>query len=441
MESLFLNMFLTLKLSFMLRCLFAVFLFSWKLPKQPRYWGRLITWSAVCFLAAVLIPVLSHSTFYVTSMFLVEFLLAMCGIKICCKTEWSVVFYIGAAALSAEHIASMIDSLVAMLWPDVLFFTRVHQITWPILLNWVLIAAVVYVIVYRWMFQSKSITLEQSLTYQITLMLLIVSLAVNLYMNIIYSSLVQNTGEWESIFEYGLNILVSLFLLLVQAGMMRQSQTEKRLQTVSMLWAQAREQYQVSKENIEAINIKCHDLKHQLLALKDRTDNAEYDSIMEMINSYGSEIKTNNEVLDVVFQEKNFQCRKLGIQFTCIIDGAALNFMETTDLYVLFGNLIDNCIEAVSKLPEAENKNIQVTVRRDKGFVIVSTENSYQGELKWADGRLRTSKADKSNHGFGLLSIERIIKRYNGRYSINPENHVFCINIVFPVNADGKANA
>ena len=405
MDSLFLNMFLSLKLSFMLRCLSAVFLFSWKLPRQPRYWGRLISWSAVCFLAAVLIPVLSHSTFYVTSMFLVEFLLAMCGIKICCKTEWSVVFYIGAAALSAEHIASMIDSLVAMLWPDVLSFTRVHQITWPILLNWVFIAAVVYVIVYRWMFQTKSIALEHSLTHQITLMLLIVSLAVNLYMNIIYTSLVQNTGEWESIFEYGLNILVSLFLLLVQAGMMRQSQTEKRLQTVSMLWEQAREQYQVSKENIEAINIKCHDLKHQLLALKDKTDDAEYKSLMEMIDSYGAEIKTNNEVLDVVFQEKNFQCRKLGIQFICIIDGAALNFMETTDLYVLFGNLIDNCIEAVSKLPEAENKNIQVTVRRDKGFVIVSTENSYQGELKWADGRLRTSKTDKNNHGFGLLSI------------------------------------
>ena len=173
MDSLFLNMFLSLKLSFMLRCLFAVFLFSWKLPKQPRYWGRLITWSAFCFLVAFLIPVLAQSTFYVTSMFLVEFLLAMCGIKICCKTEWSVVFYIGAAALSAEHIASMIDSLVAMLWPDVLSFSRVHQITWPILLNWVFIAAVVYVIVYRWMFQSKSITLEQSLTYQITLMLLI----------------------------------------------------------------------------------------------------------------------------------------------------------------------------------------------------------------------------------------------------------------------------
>ncbi len=441
MESLFLNMFLTLKLSYMVRFLAAVFLFSWKLPKQPRYWRRMITWSALCLLAAALIPVLSQSSFYIASMFLVEFLLAMCGNKICCKAEWNVVFYIGAAVLSAEHIASMIDSLIAMLWPNVLSFSRVHRITLPILLNWVLVAAVVYVIIYRWMFQSKSIALEHSLTHHITLMLLIVSLAVNLYMNIIYSSLVHNTGEWDSFFEYGLNILVSLFLLLVQAGMMRQSQTEKRLQTVSMLWEQAREQYQVSKENIEAINIKCHDLKHQLLAIKDKTDDAEYKSMMEMIDSYGAEIKTNNEVLDVVFQEKNFQCRKLGIQFTCIIDGAALNFMETTDLYVLFGNLIDNCIEAVSRLPKEENKIIQVTVRRDKGFVIVSTENSYQGELKWADGRLRTSKADKSNHGFGLLSIERIIKRYNGRYSISPDNHVFCINIVFPVNADGKANA
>lgn len=108
-------------------------------------------------------------------------------------------------------------------------------------------------------------------------------------------------------------------------------------------------------------------------------------------------------------------------------------FMDTTDQYVLFGNLIDNCIEAVNRLEEGHIKNILVNVHREKGFVIVCTENSYTGELEWKDGHLSTSKADKASHGFGMLSIEHIVNKYKGKFSINPEGHVFRISIVFPV--------
>lgn len=236
------------------------------------------------------------------------------------------------------------------------------------LLNWTLSVLVVYALVYVLMFSGNRIIGEHSLDTRAMLTLLIASVLVNLYLNIYYMSLVEDKTLWVSVFEYGLNIVISASLLLVQYGMLRQNQTEKRLQMVSMLWEQAREQYRISKENIEAINIKCHDLKHQLLAVKDKTDEREYARMMELVDSYGSQIETGSEVLDVVFQEKNFQCRKLGIQFTCIIDGAALNFMDTIDLYVLFGNLIDNCIEAVSALPETEVKNVQVTVRRERAL-------------------------------------------------------------------------
>lgn len=235
-----------------------------------------------------------------------------------------------------------------------------------------------------------------------------------------------------SFFVYLMNILISLLLLFCQFAMVRENRMRAQLQVESLLREQAKAQYRISKENIDAISIKCHDLKHQLLAVKNVIDPQEYDEIMEMINSYGAEIQTNNEVLDVVFQEKNFQCRKLGIQFTCIIDGKALDFIGTTDLYVLFGNLIDNAIEAVSKLPENEIKNIQVNVRRDRGFVIVTIENSYTGELAWSEGRLITSKSDKRNHGYGIRSIEKIVHKYNGRYSISTEDHIFSMNIVFP---------
>ena len=60
------------------------------------------------------------------------------------------------------------------------------------------------------------------------------------------------------------------------------------------------------------------------------------------------------------------------------------------------------------------------------------------GELHWTDGRLRTSKNDTQNHGFGILSIEKIIHKYGGRYSIQTDDHIFTMNIVFPVKDWGQ---
>ena len=49
-----------------------------------------------------------------------------------------------------------------------------------------------------------------------------------------------------------------------------------------------------------------------------------------------------------------------------------------------------------------------------------------------------TSKDDKQNHGFGILSIEKIIHKYGGRYSIQTDDHIFVMNSVFPVNMETR---
>lgn len=437
----FFYMLFPLQIIYLMRCLFGMLLFGRKLPKKKNYWISLIVWIVFCFGVTMTIPIFTNGvTVYYMFICFLEFILSMYTLRLCYVVEWSIVFYIASAVLSAEHISSMVDSLIALLKPELLSFRTAQTITLPALINSVLINLVCYIVIYWLMFREKQIISEHGLNRSTMFMLLLASMGINMFINVVYTNLIEKSSMWISaekdspqlsIFEYALNLLLSISLLFVQDGMMRKSQTEKKLQTVSNLWEQAREQYRVSKENIEAINIKCHDLKHQLLAVKDKTDEKEYASLMETIDSYGSGIETNNEVLDVIFQEKNFQCRKQGIQFTCIIDGAALNFMETTDLYVLFGNLIDNCIEAVSKLPE-EARYIQIMVRREKGFLIITTENCFQGELKWIHGRLVTSKPNQEYHGFGILSIEKIIKKYDGRYSISTDDHIFIMNIVFP---------
>nr|MCR4884364.1 ATP-binding protein [Clostridiales bacterium] len=340
---------------------------------------------------------------------------------------------VAAAAFSAEHIASMLDSIIALFAPETLQYTDTGLLNLPVLLNYTLCRIVVFSLVDLLIIRKNHDVDDNSIRSVPSLLILIISLIVNLYMNIVFSGLASDRSFWVSMFNFAMNAAISLLLLLCQYAMVREGRMRMQLQISDLLRAQAREQYRISRENVEAINMKCHDLKHLLLAVRDVIDPTEYSSMMDMINSYGSEIKTNNEVLDVVFQEKNFRCRKLGIQFTCIIDGTAVNFMGTTDLYVLFGNLLDNAIEAVAKLPPESVKNIQVTVRREKGFVVVTTENGYIGDLDWQEGRLHTSKADKASHGFGILSVERIVKKYGGRYSISTEDQIFCMNIVFPM--------
>ncbi len=410
----------------------AMLMFSYGLPRKDHFWRRFLLWSLFSLLAAAAIPIVTDGLWYVTSVFLVMYLLSMLTVRICYKVSWPMVFFIAAAAFSAEHIASMLDSIIALFAPEVLQYTDTGLLNVPVLLNYTLCRILVFGLVDLLIIRKDRDLDDDSIRFAPSLLFLIISIIVNLYMNIVFSQLISDHSFWLSMFNFAMNIAISLLLLLCQYAMVREGRMRTQLQIANLLRAQAREQYRNSKENVEAISAKCHDLKHLLLAVRDVIDPAEYASMMEMINSYGAEIHTDNEVLDVIFQEKNFQCRKRGIQFTCIIDGTAVDFMGTTDQYILFGNLLDNAIEAVSRLPEGEVKNIQVTVRRDKGFVIITTENGYAGELQWDGGRLRTSKKDKQSHGFGILSIEKIVHKYGGRYSISTEDQIFAMNIVLP---------
>ena len=410
----------------------AVMMFSHGLPRKDHFGWRLLLWCLLSLFTAAAIPIPTDSLWYVTSVFLVMYLLSMLTVRICYKVSWPMVFFIAAAAFSADHIASMLDSIISLFWPKILQYTDTGLLNLPVLLNYTLCRILVFGLVDLLIVRKNRDVDDDSIRFAPSLLILIISLIVNLYMNIVFSNLVTERTFWLSLFNFAMNIAISLLLLLCQFAIVREGRMRTQLQIANLLRAQAREHYRISKENVEAISAKCHDLKHLLLAVRDVIDPAEYSSMMEMINSYGAEIHTDNEVLDVIFQEKNFQCRKRGIQFTCIIDGTAVDFMGTTDQYILFGNLLDNAIEAVSQLPEGEVKNIQVTVRRDKGFVIITTENGYAGELQWDEGRLRTSKKDKQSHGYGILSIERIVHKYGGRYSISTEDQIFAMNIVLP---------
>ena len=159
----------------------------------------------------------------------------------------------------------------------------------------------------------------------------------------------------------------------------------------------------------------------------------------EIIAAYDTKIATGNDALDVIMTEKGLLCREKGIEFTCMADGAALNFMEDADIYSLFGNALDNAIEASVGVTDSEKRIVGVVAKHTDGFLSVNIYNYFENEPKFRDGLPVTSKHDKESHGFGVRSIAMITEKYGGDLSINAKDGIFDLNLLFHVGMQDSA--
>ena len=189
----------------------------------------------------------------------------------------------------------------------------------------------------------------------------------------------------------------------------------------------------MSKDSIELINIKCHDIKYKLDALTAQggmTPEA-VKELRDSIAIYDSKTETGNQLLNILITEKSLYCEQNGINLSCMIDGVKLDFMETGDLYCLFGNLIDNALEAVKEIEEKERRVINLMVKSKDNLLLVQEENYYNGTREFEDGLPLTTKKDKNSHGFGMRSLRMIVKKYGGELAAYVSDDIFHLNIIF----------
>lgn len=199
------------------------------------------------------------------------------------------------------------------------------------------------------------------------------------------------------------------------------------------------EQYKISKENMDNINIKCHDMKQQISLFEKRIDREALDEIKSIISVYDTTYHTGNEVLDVFLSEKLLSCESAGIRMDCIIDGSSVEFMRPCDIYTIFGNAIDNAVEAVKRLSDPEKKMIGIHVSRKLNMTVIHFENCYSGQLAYDGDELPiTMKAEKAWHGFGLRSIRLIVEKYGGNMTVRTDGDIFNLNISIPY-IEGKS--
>lgn len=228
-------------------------------------------------------------------------------------------------------------------------------------------------------------------------------------------------------------ILCCAMVLLMEFYVLRENRMERERKMMDQLLQMANTQRRTSQETIDIINMKCHDLKHQIQALAAMDDNAargRYVAEVERaVSIYDADYHTGCEALDYVLREKALLAGQHHVAFSCMADGGAVAFMDPVDLYALMGNALDNALERVAKEPEAE-RVVSLLIKRAGDMVLLHLENRCSYPPEFQDGLPVTDKEDKTAHGFGVRSIRYLVERYQGETLMRAADGKFCLDIL-----------
>lgn len=433
--------------------------------KKRRYFAlRLAGALVLCFGCAFAIPIVNENAAWISFMYMFLFAVSFVCLKFCFDESWIKLLFCAVFAYTLQHIAyQMYDMVIVLMggyggenpYGSGSFGLTLFGNSGLSYVTGNPFTLILYFYFYGMTYFFGGLLIKKVLddgsNLEIGNLRMFVFAGVIMFFDIIVSAIITQyiRGDFNKFYIVFLdmyNIFCCIFALFLMFGVVRQKKLQNELFIIERLWNEKRQQYDINKENIDMINRKCHDLKHQIHHLGGNAtlEDGIVKEIEDIIATYDSPVKTGNEALDIILTEKSILCNRSDVKLCCIVDGKSLSFMSNSDLYALFGNIIDNASEAVAGL-EKDKRTISLTVREAKSFLVINIHNYYDGELH-LEGQLPiTTKGDTSSHGFGMKSVLAICKKYGGEMSITAENNVFNLNIAFPssrlrVQTYGKRN-
>ena len=430
------------RLIFMVELFIAELLYIFPLQKRGRFPLRFPVSMAAGFALAFILP-LAYGPLHTALAFLILFAVTLPLLKFCCDESWVSIFFCGIAAYTTQHIAygtaNFLMTLIQYGQSPIFGMYYDGQLDWSAFdlntLLMVLVYLFAYFVSYLLLYLAFARKIRRGERLRIRSRSAAALVGVAFFIDIFINAMVVYLRDDASAFVSLLNIfyenLCCIFLLNVQFALLKTGSLENELDLSRHLLHEKERQYNLSKESIALVNLKCHDLRHQIRQIgKSKALSAEaVREIEDAVSIYDAGVRTGNEVLDIILTEKSLKCSHDGIVLTCVVDGKALEFMDQADTYSLFGNALDNAIEAVMALPP-ERRSIGVTVRQVGDMVSVNVHNPYAGCLTFASDGLPVTAKDASFHGFGLRSIQYTAEKYSGSVAISTAGGVFSLNVL-----------
>lgn len=243
--------------------------------------------------------------------------------------------------------------------------------------------------------------------------------------------------------SYTLKILLSVLcvaILLVVVGscMVQQRETQKdeelsELRAIKQAQETDNKYFEILERQNNNLMVYAHDTKNHLQAIRNMTDDEsiiEYlERLTDDLNKYSYHASSGNHNLDVIINKYVTECEIKGIEFTYDVRLSNLSGVQMFDLVSILGNLLDNALESAEK---STGKSIHLQTDHRNTYDVIIVTNSCDTKPVTQGNALKSSKANKKQHGLGIKSIKSSLKNYSGDYNweYNEQNKEFISTVM-----------
>lgn len=417
-------------ISVYLRSFLAVFFLAYEVPRRRK--------SGLCILAMavaggilldlveqiLLISVYGHNTLlFSILLFSGAFATTILSTYIVLDLSFASAMLIGASGYAIQHISARLKTLLC-------YVSNITMVRSPSLLDMItdglsllLVGAIIGGVFHKYI-SVMHYEMEDRYKWLFSGIIMIVCIGLSKLMGIGNTNM-AGALMLESVFS----IIVCILILYLQFELLRSAQITRERDLILELLHRQSLRYEESKESIQQVNEKYHDMRKLLESFRGILPEDKRKELEKEIEMYDTFVRTGNEVLDVLLTEKEGICKHRDIQMTCSMPPDVFEGVADMDVYSILSNALDNAVEAVSQLPEEREKYISLVAHREWNVINIHVENPYETDICFEEG-LPQSRRDHRFHGFGMKSMKHMAEKYNGDIITTARDGVFYLDVV-----------
>lgn len=254
----------------------------------------------------------------------------------------------------------------------------------------------------------------------------------------LYSQIFREQDIFENLIKIFFIIVIIIIVIMVSL-LLVYSVSNKHIKSIAdnfqkQIKVQSDYYVTISKYNFEMRRFK-HDYKNMCIGVSALISEGKNNEALELLKKnnpvFESDLikfDTGNGIVDALLVDKHNKAGEIGAVIS--FEGALPpDIIDPADLCIIFGNTIDNAIEACAKIDTESKKEIRLTCSCNSGFIFIDIINPVVNKVEINGDIPKTSKEDKTMHGFGLYSVKKTLKQYDGDLNVECDDKQFHVSM------------
>ena len=248
-------------------------------------------------------------------------------------------------------------------------------------------------------------------------------------MNAVFTLAYSTSWEYAEVYSL-MSVVILLVINVLVFYVYIKLADDLQVKRMNVVYEQQLELCERHQEETEISMLQIRDVRHSMrnhfISILAYAERGECDEIIQFVDDViedgklelSGTVNTGNIVTDSLVGYWERIAEQKGIEFRSELSIPMEMPFKGADISLILGNLLENAVEGAGKAEK--RKYIRLKIKYDKKNLLIMVENSYKGKLVKGRGEeLRTTKADKDNHGIGLSSVRRVVGKYHGTVSID----------------------